>query len=61
MKLCIGYDEFADVGMKLTFNDICKFLENQFPNWDVRTAFDLRTLEYDDTNREVSIILPPTF
>lgn len=63
MKLVISFDELRDeCKFAKDAIDISNYQEmtlffmlSQFPEWDIKEAFDFRTLQIDETNREVSI------
>lgn len=61
MKLTISFDELATFEKNVDISNYWeltkKFLECQFDIWDIQTAFNFKTLEYDEVNREVSIEL----
>ena len=59
MKLVIPFDELATFDFDIDISNYYEltkvFLENKFSDYDIFWEFDFRTLEYDETNKEISI------
>lgn len=60
MKLVISFDEigldngFSNFDIERAECSLLKFLENQFPNWDIGIAFP-EPPEYDFDNMEITL------
>lgn len=59
MKLVISFDEMEidQIVMddEACYDKLIQFLENQFPEWDIETVFDIDNIDFDYINGEAHI------